>query len=121
MKKILVVEDDKFLANAYRVKLTKAGFDIKIAYDGDEVAKQLETFIPDLIILDLVLPKKDGFKVLEEIKSDARWKNIPVIVASNLGQQEDINKCMKLGANGYIIKTDLSLSELVVTINTLLK
>jgi len=121
MKKILVVEDDNYLANAYRVKLTKAGFEIKIAYDGEEVSKILDTFMPNLIILDLVLPKKDGFKILEELKGDPRYKNIPVLVSSNLGQQEDINKSMKLGANGYIIKTDLSINELVVTINSFLK
>src|SRR6185295_12837886 len=109
MNKILIVEDDKFLANAYRVKLTKSGFDIRIAYDGEEALSLIDEFNPELILLDLVLPKKDGFTVLEELKKSSKWQSIPVIIASNLGQSEDIDKGMKLGANGYIIKTDLSL------------
>jgi PleD family two-component response regulator len=119
-KKILVAEDDKFLGNAYRVKLTKAGFDVKIATDGQEALDALSGFIPDLILLDLVMPVKDGFIVLETIKSDPVYKLIPVIVASNLGQKEDTDRAMKLGANDFIIKSDLSLNELVDKINTLL-
>lgn len=121
MKKILVVEDDKFLANAYRIKLSKAGFEVKIAYDGEEVISTLETFTADLIILDLVMPKKDGFKVLQDLKESEKWRNIPILIASNLGQQEDIDRGMKLGAVGYVIKTDLSLAELITKINSLLK
>jgi DNA-binding response OmpR family regulator len=117
MKKVLIVEDDKFLANAYRVKLTKAGFDIQMAHDGEQVFTVLQTFQPDLIILDLVMPKKDGFSVLTELKKTPTLQDIPVIIASNLGQQEDIERGKSLGAIGYIIKTDLSLDDLVVKIN----
>ena len=113
MKKILVAEDDTFLANAYRVKLTKEGFDVAIARDGDEFLKALPTFLPDLIILDLIMPVKDGFAVLSELKQHEEWKKIPVIVASNLGQKEDIDKAMALGATDFIIKSDLSLSDLI--------
>lgn len=121
MGKILVVEDDKFLANAYRVKLTKVGFDIKIAGDGQEAIEILKTYIPDVIILDLVMPRKDGFATLEEIKANEQWRSIPVIVTSNLGQQEDINRCLKLGASDFLVKSNLSMNSLVDKIQTLIK
>ncbi|MBI3485520.1 response regulator [Candidatus Daviesbacteria bacterium] len=117
MSKILVAEDDKFLANAYRIKLTKAGFEVMMVGDGEEALAALNKFIPDLILLDLVMPKKDGFAALQEIKKDERLKNIPVIIASNLGQKEDIEKGLKLGAIDFIIKSDLSMDELVKKIN----
>lgn len=120
MKKILVVEDDTFLANAYRVKLEKAGFEVKNTYDGQEALDLLQTFTPDLILLDIVMPKKDGFATLEEIKVNERWKNIPVILASNLGQKEDREKGTRLGATEFFTKTDLTLNNLIEKINGIL-
>lgn len=121
MKKILIAEDDKFLALAYRAKLAKAGFDISIASDGEEVITMLRNITPNVILLDLIMPKKDGFWTLEEIKANTSWKNIPVIIASNLGQHEDIERGMKLGASDYIIKSETSLDKLVEKIDSLLK
>ena len=120
MKKILVVEDDKFLSQAYNVKLTKAGFEVTIALDGDQAMKSLQTTMPDLIVLDLIMPVKDGFSVLEDVKKDPKLKKIPVIIASNLGQTEDINRGMTLGAVDYFIKSDLSLENLINKINSVL-
>ena len=120
MKKILIVEDDNFLANAYRVKLTKAGFEIKNAFDGYEALSLLQTYIPDLILLDIVMPKKDGFSTLEEIKKNETLKNIPVILASNLGQKEDMDRGMRLGALDFFVKTDFSLNNLIEKINNIL-
>lgn len=120
LKKILVAEDDRFLANAYRVKLTKAGFEVKIANDGEEAIKMLNDFTPDLILLDLVMPVKDGFSTLEVIKKDGKLNKIPVLIASNLGQKEDIDRGIKLGAVGYIVKSDLSLDDLIIKINSFL-
>lgn len=117
-KKILVAEDDKFLSNAYRVKLTKAGFDVKVAGDGAEALNILQTFIPDLILLDLVMPVKDGFATLEVIKADEKLKMIPVIVASNLGQKEDCDRALKLGAKDFVVKSDLSLDTLIQKIHS---
>ncbi len=117
--KVLVAEDDKFLLNAYKVKLTKVGYELKTATDGDEVFEVLKDFIPDVIILDLIMPKKDGFHVLQQMQDNDKFKHIPVIVASNLGQKEDIDHAMKLGAKDYIIKSDFSLSALVNKINSL--
>lgn len=120
MNKILIAEDDKFLSNAYRVKLVKEGFDIKIAADGREVLQFLTEFSPDVIILDLVMPGMDGFAVLQEMKKNDVYKNIPVIVASNLGQKEDLERAKALGAVDYVIKNDLSMSELIAKIRAIL-
>ncbi|KKU63132.1 MAG: hypothetical protein UX87_C0033G0005 [Candidatus Amesbacteria bacterium GW2011_GWA1_47_16] len=120
MKKILIAEDDKFLANAYRLKLSKLGFDVRLATDGQEALNILKDFIPDLMILDLVMPNKDGFAVLEEVKSRPDTKSVPVIIASNLGQKEDIDRGLKLGAADYIVKADVAISEIVDKINAVL-
>ena len=119
--KILVAEDDRFLVTAYRAKLTKAGFEVQIASDGDEVLATLQKFIPDIMLLDLVMPKKDGFAALEAIKKDEKLKHIPIIVASNLGQKEDLDKAKALGADDYIIKSDMSMDALVQKINSHIK
>jgi DNA-binding response OmpR family regulator len=121
MAKVLVVEDDKFLISAYRAKLTKVGFEVQMAGDGEEAIEALKSFKPDIILLDLVMPRKDGFVTLAEIKKNPDLANIPVIVASNLGQKEDLDKAMSLGAIDYIIKSDLSMDALVAKINDTLK
>lgn len=113
MKKILVAEDDKFLANAYRVKLNKLNYDIRIVGNGDEVIKAVTEYAPDLIILDLLMPIRDGFSALTELKGNEQWKKIPVIVASNLSQPDDVVKATKLGADDYIVKTDFSMKEII--------
>lgn len=120
MKKILIVEDDTYLANAHRVKLTKSGFETMMAYDGEEAIKAYSTFNPDLMILDLIMPNKDGFAVLEELKKKQSLKHIPIIVTSNLSQQEDINRALSLGATDYIVKSNINLNDLLTKINKLL-
>lgn len=120
MKKILVAEDDRFLANAYKLKLGKAGYEVKVAEDGEEVLAILKDFTPDLIILDLVMPKLDGFAALAEIKKSERLKDTPVIVASNLGQEEDVERARKEGAVDYILKADMSMATLIQKIKSLL-
>ncbi|HJX59608.1 MAG TPA: response regulator [Patescibacteria group bacterium] len=112
-KTILVAEDEKFLANIYRVKFEKSGFKVLIAEDGEKTLEILAKERPDIILLDLVMPVKDGFEVLKEIKSNALLKDIPVIVASNLGQDEDIKRAKLLGATDYFIKANMHLPELV--------
>jgi two-component system, OmpR family, alkaline phosphatase synthesis response regulator PhoP len=121
MKKILVAEDDQFLGNAYRLKLEKSGFEVKIARDGKEAMEMLLTFTADLILLDLMMPTVDGFAVLEHLQKNEKLKHIPVIIASNLGQKEDIDRGMKLGAADYVVKSDLSLEELMKKINIHIK
>jgi two-component system, OmpR family, alkaline phosphatase synthesis response regulator PhoP len=120
MSKILVAEDDKFLQSAYKVKLTKEGFEIKTAADGNEVLEVLKTFTPDLILLDIVMPNKDGFAALSEIKKDPKLKDIPVLITSSLSQKEDVQKGKDLGAVEYVVKSDTSLKDLVAKIHQLL-
>ena len=116
--KVLVVEDDKFLVHAYSLKLEKAGFTVQIANDGEQALEVLPTFMPDLIILDLVMPRKDGFATLTEIKQQDAYKNIPVLVASNLGQADEISRAKSLGAADFVTKSNLSMNELVDKINS---
>lgn len=120
MTKVLVVEDDKFLGSAYRAKLSKSGFDVQLATDGEEAVQLLKDFTPDVILLDLVMPRKDGFATLAEIRTRPALKHVPVIVASNLGQKEDLDKAMALGASDFIIKSDVSMSEIIEHVNRLL-
>ncbi len=120
MKKILIVEDDKYLINAYRVRLKKDGFEIKMAMNGEEALQALQDYTPDLILLDLVMPGKDGFITLAELKANPKWKNIPVIVSSNLGQKEDIEKAKAAGAQDYLIKTEVNLEDIVAKIDKIL-
>ncbi len=121
MSKILIVEDDKFLANAHRVKLAKAGFETVIAYDGAAAIDALKTFTPDLILLDLIIPVKDGFAVLTEIKQNEKFKSTPVIVTSNLSQKEDVDRAMQLGAVDYMVKSNIDLNDLIKKIGKYIK
>lgn len=120
-KKILVAEDDGFLSKVLSAKLEKIGFEYKLATDGEEAISILKDFTPDLILLDLVMPKKDGFEVLKDLNSSEVWKKIPVIVTSNLGQPEDKKRAMELGAKDYIVKSDTSLNGIVEKIQEYLK
>lgn len=119
--KILVAEDDVFLIKIYQAKLTKAGFEVKIAADGEEVGKILQTFIPDVILLDLIMPKMDGFAVLSQLKSTEQYKHIPVIITSNLSQLEDKQKALDMGAAEYLVKSDISIQGVVDKIKSYLK
>lgn len=119
MTKILIAEDDKFLANAYLLKLKKLNFDIHLAYDGVETLKAIKKDKPDLLILDLIMPNVDGFSVLEMIRKDEETKDLPVMVVTNLGQGTDYERIKAIGAQDYIVKTDISLDDLVIKIKKL--
>ena len=116
-KRILLVEDDKFISMAYKDSLTRAGFEIITAADGNEALKKIEEGKFDLILLDVIMPGKNGFEVLIEIKKNETLKNIPVIITSNLGQETDIKRGKDLGATDYLIKANLSVKEVVNKIN----
>ena len=118
--KILIAEDDQFILKAMTTKLTKEGYEVKIAVDGVQLMNMLKSYIPDLIILDLLMPKKDGFEVLKEVKADQKLKKIPIIIASNLGQQNDIQQVIDLGATDYLVKSELTLENLVQKIKNIL-
>ncbi|HXK74540.1 MAG TPA: response regulator [Bacteroidales bacterium] len=112
-KKILLVEDELFLSSLLQMKLEEEGFYVERAKDGEEAKQILDNYVPDLILLDLILPKKNGFELLEEIRQDPRLKDLPVIIISMLGQDNDINRGKSLGVIDYIVKARLSIDELV--------
>jgi PleD family two-component response regulator len=117
-KKILIAEDDNFLANAYRIKFEKSGFEVEIATDGKLALASLINFIPDVILLDLIMPNLDGFGVLAELKKNEKLSKIPVIVTSNLGQKEDMEKAKKLGAKDFFVKSDTSIGDIVTKVSS---
>lgn len=121
MTKILIVEDDKFLRELIVKKLVKENFETVEANDGEEGFKMILSEKPDLILLDLILPGIDGFEVLSRVKADDSLKNIPVIVLSNLGQREDVEKCVKLGATDYMVKAHFTPIEIIEKVKTVLK
>jgi len=112
-RKILLTEDELFLSSLLQMKLEQEGFQVQRAKDGEEAMQILETFIPDLMLLDLILPKKNGFEVLESLRQDPRFSKIPVIIISMLGQDTDIARGKSLGVIDYIVKARLSVDELV--------
>jgi len=111
--KILVIEDDPFLSNLLKLRLQKEQMEVISAVDGDEAIKKLNEAEPDLILLDLILPKKSGFEVLESISKNPSLKDKPVIIISNLGQTSDIQKGKELGAVEYFVKAKISIDDLV--------
>jgi DNA-binding response OmpR family regulator len=111
--KILMVEEDRFLRKIYKNKFSRAGFEFREAISGDEGLNKVYSEKPDLVLLDLMLPKRSGFDVLMELKRDKGTRKIPVIILSNLAQEEDIKRVMSLGANDYLIKTEVSLSDVI--------
>lgn len=119
--KILIIEDDDFLRSLAVTKLEKEGFTVAMAADGKAGIDQVAKDLPDLVILDLMLPVMDGFAVLEHLKSDGAAKAAKVIVFSNLGEDADIKKCLDMGADDYLIKANFTLDELVEKIKGLLK
>jgi len=118
---VLVVEDDKFLRGLLIQKLKKENFQVLEAIDGEEGVRITKEKRPNLVLLDLILPGVDGFGVLEQVKKDPKTKDIPVIILSNLGQKDDVEKGMNLGATDYLVKAYLTPSEVVGKIRETLK
>jgi len=121
MRKILLVEDDKYLIDIYATELKKAGFVVKVALNGKEALNKINKIKPDLLLLDIIMPKVDGWQVLRKIKEKAEFKNLKVIVLSNLSQKEDIEKAQKFGVTKYFIKTHFAPSNVVQEIKKILK
>jgi len=112
-KKILIVEDDEHILRIYELKFAKEGYTTSIVTSGDEAVGKIIAEKPDLIILDLMIPRKDGFEILEELKNNPETMAIPVLVLSNLGSEMDISRALGLGAIGYMIKVNHSFQEVV--------
>lgn len=120
-KRILIVEDDKFLRELIAQKLVKEDYEISEAVDGEEGMKKIKEEKPDLVLLDLILPGIDGFEVLSQMKEDTALAPIPVIILSNLGQKEDVERGLKLGAVDYLIKAHFTPGEIIEKIKNVLK
>ena len=120
-KKILIVEDDEFLVQMYATKLESQNYTVLISGDGKKALKTIKKEKPDLILLDLNLPVMDGFEVLGELKKNEETKSIPVLILTNYGQKEHIDKCLSLGASDYLIKAHFVPSEVLEKIKDLLK
>jgi len=120
-KTILIIEDDKFLKELIARKLTEEGFGVSEAVDGEEGIKKIKEEKPDLVLLDLILPGIDGFEVLSQMRKESALSSIPVIILSNLGQKEDVEKGLKMGAVDYLIKAHFTPGEIIDKIKSALK
>ncbi len=121
MSKVLIVEDDAMLSEMYGARFKSEGFEVLTAADGEAgliVAREAK---PDIILLDVIMPKLDGFGALEQIKADTSLSAIPIIMLTNLGQEEDVKKGKELGANDYFIKANQTPSQIVEKVQALLK
>lgn len=118
--KILIVEDEEILSRVFREELSERGFNVVAAFNGEDAVVFARTKKPDLVLLDVVLPRKNGFKVLEELKASPDTKNIPIIMITVQGGDEDIKKALRLGAVDYIVKSEHPLVEIIEKIKTFL-
>ncbi|MBI2063374.1 MAG: response regulator [Candidatus Yanofskybacteria bacterium] len=121
MKKILIAEDEEILLTVLKDRFESEGWDVSLAKDGEEATDLMAKTSFDLVLLDLLMPKKDGFEVLQEVRNNPKLKNLPIIVLSNLGGDDEVKEALQLGANEYFVKTRHSLSEVVEKASSLLK
>ncbi len=119
-KKILIIEDDAALSGALAGRLGEEGFEVSLAPDGESGLKTLETSKPDLVLLDLILPRKTGFEVLAELNQRKETRTLAVLVLTNLESPFDIDRALKFGIKGYLIKANYSLDEVVKKIEQIL-
>ena len=113
MSRILIAEDEEFLVRALKDNLEAEGCTINVATNGDEAIECIRGHRPDLILLDLLMPKRDGFYVLEEVKKNPEWRLIPVIVLSNLGSDSEIKRALEMGADDYFVKSQHPIVEVI--------
>ncbi len=117
---VLLVEDDTFLAGIYQKKFEMEGFKVSVAGDGEKGWQDAKKKKPDIVLLDILLPKLDGFGVLAKLKAEAATKKIPVILLTNLGQKDDVEKGLQAGAVDYLIKAHFKPSEVVEKVRAVL-
>ena len=119
-KHILIIEDDDFFRELIRKKLVSEGFEVSESIDGEKGIETIKEIHPDLVILDLLLPSIDGFEVLSKVKADASIAQTRFIVLSNLGQQEDIERGLRLGADDFLIKSQFDIDQIMDKVKTVL-
>ena len=120
MPKVLIVEDDRYISKMYEFKLQLDGMEVQVAENGRIGVEKVKEFKPDIMLLDILMPELDGFEVLKIIKGDPETKDIPVLILSNLGQEDHIQKGMQLGAVGYIVKSQYTPAKVVEKIKSVL-
>ena len=113
MKKILIIEDEEILLNLLQRKLIQEEYEVSVARDGDEGLRLMKETLPDLILLDILMPRMGGIEVMEEMQKDDDLKGVPVVIISNSGQPVEIDKAQKLGAKDWLIKTEFDPQEVV--------
>jgi CheY-like chemotaxis protein len=119
--KILIVEDDIFFQKFYRTQLAAQGYEIDVAINGEEALEKIKAFHPNVILLDIIMPKMDGFEVLEALNEDGSIKSLNILVFSTLGQEKDIKRAAELGAKGYINKGFFDFNTLLAKIQEVAK
>jgi DNA-binding response OmpR family regulator len=119
-RRVLLADDDRYLRRAAEARLRQQGFTVLTAADGEEALQVALAELPDIILLDLIMPKVQGFEVLRALKQAESTSAIPVIILSNLGQESDRAQCLESGAAAYFVKANLSLQELVRTVQATL-
>jgi CheY-like chemotaxis protein len=112
-KKILIIEDEEILLELLKKKLSRLGYEVFTAVDGEKGMQAIREIIPDLILLDIIMPKMGGFEVMEKVQADPTLKTIPIIVISNSGQPVELDKAKRLGARDWLIKTEFDPQEVV--------
>lgn len=112
-KRILIIEDEEYLSDMYQMKFEHEGYEVKVAVDGESGIEIAKTMRPDLVLLDIVLPKMNGFQVMRALREHPKTRKLKVYYLSNLGQDEEIEQGMKEGADGFLIKTDVTPAQLV--------
>jgi DNA-binding response OmpR family regulator len=118
--KILIVEDDRYISKMYQLKLSLDGFDVQVAENGRLGIEKVKEFRPDIVLTDILMPEMDGFEVIKAIKADAELSATPILIMSNLGQEDHIQKGLGLGALGYIVKSQYTPSKVVDKIKEVL-
>lgn len=113
MKRILIIEDEEFLVTALKDNLEAEGSTVDTAQNGEEAMERIKASRPNLILLDLLMPKRDGFYVLEEVKKNPEWKLISIIVLSNLGGDAEIKRALEMGADDYFVKSQHPIEEVI--------
>lgn len=121
MKTILLVEDDVFLIDIYTTKLKEVGFSVEVAQDGEECMRKIKEKSPDLLLLDIVLPSLNGWEILRQIKKDDKLKSLKIVILSNLGEKEEIEKGINFGVSKYLVKAHYTPSEVVEEIEKILE
>lgn len=119
-KKILVVEDEIVLQNALKEFLSAEGFEVVVASDGEEGIAKAKSEVPELILLDIILPKKDGYAVIQEVRATEQIKKVPIVLLTNLGSLNDVEKALELGATTYLVKADYKLEEIAAKVKNIL-